>query len=491
MSHQGTVNVEGATASLINEDLAPTRPEARTWNQWHLAALWVGMAVCVPTYTIASSMIDQGMRWWQALLVVALGNFVVLLPMVLNGHPGTAYGIPFPILARASFGVLGANIPALLRALVACGWFGIQTWIGGQAIYSVVEAISPGALNMGQLGPAWLGLETGRFICFILFWVTNVYFIWKGTESIKWLETASAPFLLLSGIALLWWATSEAGGLGKVLSTPLSTKEASFGSLFWPNLTAMVGFWATLSLNIPDFTRFARSQRDQLMGQAMGLPTTMTLFAFIGIAVTNATVVLYGQAIWDPVALVVKFNSVTVVAVSLIALSIATLSTNIAANVVSPANDISNLAPEKISYKLGGYITAGIGIVILPWKLIESSQGYIFTWLIGYSALLGPIGGIMIADYFLLRRRELKVEDLYKRGGEYEYAGGFNVAAIVALVLAVLPNVPGFLAEAGIVAKETVPEFLRSLYTYAWFVGFLIGGGLHLVLHPVFNKKKG
>ena len=472
-----TQDVAGA---LSNEDLAPTPPEKRTWNMWHLAALWVGMSVCVPTYTIAASLIEQGMFWWQALLVVALGNLVVLVPMILNGHPGTAWGIPFPVLARASFGVLGANVPALLRALVACGWFGIQAWIGGQAIYAVVEALSPGAMQWGHLGPTSLGLEGGPFLCFLLFWAVNVFFIWKGTESIKWLETLAAPFLIVMGLALLTWAASRAGGFGAILADPPRQDRPPFLSIFWPNITAMVGFWATLSLNIPDFTRYARSQKDQLMGQALGLPTTMTLFAFIGIAVTNATVLIFGQAIWDPVQVVMRFDSPVVLVFSLLALSVATLSTNLAANVVSPANDFSNLAPRLISYKRGGYITAGLGIAILPWKLIADTKGYIFTWLIGYSALLGPVGGIMIADYFLLRRRRLNVPELYMRGGRYEYSGGANLAAMAALVLAILPNLPGFCAQAGIVDAQSVGAFWRELYTYAWFVGFALAMGLYV-----------
>jgi NCS1 family nucleobase:cation symporter-1 len=481
-------------STLSNEDLAATPPEKRTWEMKHFAALWVGMAVCIPTYTMASGLIDQGMNWWQALLCVALGNTIVLVPMLLNAHAGTKYGIPFPVFARASFGVTGANVPALLRALVACGWFGIQTWLGGQALWQLLLAIAPGL--QGPLSSegmkAAIGIHPGEFLGFAVFWAMNLYFIVKGTESIKFLQLYAAPFLIVVGLVLLAWAWVKADGLGPILSQPSKfTDTGAFMAVFIPGLTAMVGFWATLSLNIPDFTRYARSQRDQVVGQALGLPTTMVLFSFIGVAVTSATPIIFGgEVIWDPVKLLGRVGGPLVTLIAMLALSIATLSTNLAANVVSPANDFSNLAPRKISYKMGGIITAVIGAVIFPWKLIESSGGYIFTWLIGYSALLGPVAGIMVADYFLVRRRELSVEDLYKRGGQYEFSSGVNWKAMLALGIGVAVNVPGFLAEAIPGMKDSVPGFWRTLYTYAWFVGFLLSGALHYVFATVSAPPK-
>ncbi|HLL00922.1 MAG TPA: NCS1 family nucleobase:cation symporter-1 [Myxococcaceae bacterium] len=471
--------------SLTNEDLAPTPAAQRTWTTRHFAALWVGMAVCIPTYTLAAGLIDQGMSWWQALLCVGLGNVIVLGPMLLNAHAGTKYGIPFPVFARASFGVLGANVPAILRALVACGWFGIQTWLGGQALWQLLLAIAPGLqgpLSSVAMKDA-IGVHPGELLGFAVFWAVTLYFIVKGTESIKFLELYSAPFLIVVGLALLIWAYVKADGFGPMLSQPSKfTDTATFMAVFIPGLTAMVGFWATLSLNIPDFTRYARSQRDQVVGQALGLPGTMVLFSFIGVAVTSATPLIFGEVIWDPVKLLGKVGGALVTLLAMLSLSIATLSTNLAANVVSPANDFSNLAPAKISYKLGGIITAVIGALMFPWKLIESSGGYIFTWLIGYSALLGPVGGIMVADYFLVRRRELVVDDLYRRGGQYEFSAGINWKAMLALAIGVAVNVPGFLAEAVPGLKDSVPGFWRTLYTYAWFVGFLLSGAIHYAL---------
>ena len=466
--------------SLINDDIRPTRPEERTWSIGAMASLWVGMVVCVPSYTMASSMVSEGMAWWQAVGTVLLGNVIVLVPMVLNGHPGAKYGIPFPVLARASWGTHGSHIPSVARALVACGWFGIQTWFGGFAIYQLLNVLTGGALEGSDIG--FLGINAGEFLCFLAFWALQLAVVWKGVESIKLLEQYAAPFLILMGLALLFWAWLKADGFGPMLSTPSqfgegAAKEGQFWSVFFPSLTAMVGFWATLSLNIPDFTRYAKSQRDQVLGQMLGLPTTMTLFAFIGVAVTSATVVIFGEAIWDPTVLLGKMGGGFAVVLSLFALSVATLSTNIAANVVSPANVFINLNPGKIDFRLGGMITAGLGLAIFPWKLIESTGNYIFTWLIGYSALLGPIGGILIADYFLLRRTELDVDGLYRKDGPYWYRSGFNPVAIVAFVLAVLPNLPGFLQAAG--AVDSVAPVFTNIYTYAWFVGFLVAGALY------------
>lgn len=449
---------------LINDDIAPTRIIQRSWNTYHIAALWIGMSVCIPTYMLASGLIAAGMNWWQALLTITLGNVIVLIPMILNAHAGTKYGIPFPVLARASFGVLGSNIPALLRAVVACGWFGIQTWIGGQAFNSMIILLLP----------QWAIFEWGPAIGFLIFWGMNVYFIVRGTESIKWLESYAAPFLILMGLGLLAWAYFTIGSFGPMFSQPgrlASTGE--FWKVFVPSLTGMVGFWATLSLNIPDFTRYARSQKDQMIGQALGLPPTMALFSFIGVAVTSATVAIFGEAIWDPVVLLSKFQNPFVIFLALVSLSVATLTTNIAANVVSPANDFANLLPRRISFRTGGLITAVLGIVMMPWKLLSDYGTYIFGWLIGYSSFLGPIAGVLIADYFIVRRQKLKVTDLYMRKGSYEFTSGFNLKAIIALASGVAVALVGLV----------VPE-VRFLYDYAWFVGFGVAFIVYLLVMP-------
>ena len=450
------------SSSLYNEDLAPVPASRRNWGLYNYASLWVGMSVCIPTYMLASGLIAGGMSWWQAIGTILLGNLIVLVPMLLNAHAGARYGIPFPVLVRASFGVLGANVPAVLRALVACGWFGIQTWIGGQAIQAMMKI----------LWPAWGAFPAGAWICFFSFWALNMWVIWRGIETIKFLEAVGAPFMLAVGVLLLWWVIDRAGGFGPVLSAPSRFQTSGeFFRFFVPSLTGMVGFWATVALNIPDFTRYARSQRDQIWGQALGLPAAMTLYSFIGVAVTSASVVIFGEAIWDPVALLGRFNQPLVALVALVALLIATLNTNVAANVVSPSNDFSNLNPRRISFRMGGLITGLLGLLAMPWKLLSDYGAYIFGWLVGYSGLLGPIAGVMITDYFLVRRRELSVEDLYLRGGAYEYRRGVNYRALAALAAGVT------VALLGLPVRP-----LRWLYDYSWFVGFLVAGAVHLAL---------
>ncbi len=471
-----------ASNELWNEDLAPTSAATRTWDWKSFAALWVAMVVCVPTYMLAAGLVAEGLNWWQAVLTVFLGNLIVVLPMMLIGHAGAKHGIPFPVLLRSSFGTRGAKIPALARGLVACGWFGINTWVGGSAIYIILNALTNDAVQGSPL--PFLGIDLAQSLCFVGFWALHLYFIRQGTESIRWLETLAAPFLLLAGIALLAWAYINAGGFGEMLSTPSQfveggKKEGLFFPTFIAGLTAMVGFWATMALNIPDFTRFAKSQKDQMIGQLVGLPLPMALFAFISVAVTSATVTIYGEAIWDPVQLAGRMGGWGVI-VALAALGVATLTTNLAANVVAPAYGFSSLSPQKISFRMGGYITAGIGIAMFPWKVMETSGGYIFTWLIGYSALLGPIAGILIADYFILRKSELNVTELFKADGEYSASNGWNWAGIGALIIGILPNLPGFLHISGFV--ESVPPIFDSIYAYAWFVGLAVAALVYLLI---------
>ena len=480
-----------SSSPLYSEDLAPVGPSQRTWNTWNYAALWISMSLCIPTYMLASSLIGGGMNWWQAILTIFLGNSIVLVPMILNGRAGAKYGIPFPVFARASFGTKGANIPALLRAIVACGWFGIQTWIGGFALYQMLHLWLPFLDHLPAL-PAALGLATGPALCFFLFWLLNMWIVYLGVESIRKLLVFKAFFLPLAALALLFWAIGNVhGGLGPILTQPSKfATPAAFWAFFIPGLTGMVGFWATLSLNIPDFTRYAVSQRAQIRGQALGLPTSMTLFAFIGVVVTSATTIIYGTTIWDPVVLAGRFDSKLLVSIAMIAVAISTLATNIAANIVSPANDFANLAPARINFRRGGVITGILGILIFPWKLVADPSGYIFTWLVGYSSLLGPVGGILIVDYYFIRRQQLSVADLYDPNGIYHYKGGFNQRAVISLALGILPNVPGFLVAIGAVAAGSFPAWIVGLYSYAWFGGFVIAGACYgLLMRPHLKKE--
>lgn len=473
---------------LYNADLAPVPASRRKWGLASFAALWISMSACIPTYMLASSLIGGGMKWSQAIFTIFLGNAIVVIPMILNAHAGTKYGIPFPVFCRASFGTTGANVPALLRAFVACGWFGIQTWIGGNAIYKILAVFWP-ALAGGSTAN-FLGITGAQFGCFLFFWAINMAVVYKGIDSIRLLLNIKAPLLIALGLLLLGWAHQAAGGFGPILSQPSAfdpgqPKAGQFWSFFFPALTGMIGFWATLSLNIPDFSRYAKSQRDQAVGQALGLPITMALYSFIGVAVTSATTIIYGETIWDPVDVLTRFSNPVVLVIAMLALCIATLATNIAANVVSPANDFAHLSPRRISFRTGGLITGVIGILMMPWKLVADPNGYIFLWLIAYSALLGPIGGIMIADYFVHRRRQLSVFALYTPNGPHHYTGGFSLVALIALVIAVLPSLPGFFATVKLIDATRVPAPLLALYHYAWFVGFGVAFVVYLALRKL------
>ncbi len=558
------LNEDISSSPLYSEDLAPVPEKNRTWSKWNLAAIWVGMAVCIPTYLLASYMIKTGLNWYEALIIIGLANLIITVPMILNGHAGVKYGVPFPVIGRAAFGIKGIHIASVTRGVIACGWFGVQTWIGGLAIYAIFNAVTG---NQGELG-----LSVGKFIGFAIFWCINIYFIWKGTESIKWLETYSAPILIVMGIALIWWSYAKAEGFSIVLdqskqlektaatliekdnvlflnlnalkdkegklkanefqiittdiksdwlsisdeavnmseyssvdeiqdgnktiqiqfrsttsnqifkssvvtATLLNSNEYKIGSKLWRYLlwlTAMVGFWATMSISIADITRYASSQKDQVAGQFLGLPGTMMLYSFVGIFVTCATVINFEDILiaedapWDPVSLIAKFKNPTVVIIAQIFMIIATLSTNIAANVIAPANAFSKLLNKKISFRMGGLITGIIGILIAPWWLLNE----ISNFLIFVSGLLGPVLGILIADYFFIRKKRIELAELYKVNGHYSYKNtGFNRAAIIALSVGV------FLALIG----YWVPT-LNFLYTLSWFTGFIISFVLYYVL---------
>jgi len=455
---------------LYNPDLAPVPLSRRNWTTYNYAALWISMAHCIPTYMLASGLMAAGMNWWQALITILLGNTIVLVPILLNSHPGTKYGIPFPVFARASYGTIGSNLPALMRALVACGWFGIQSWIGGEALHTLFSSLVPSWPTL--LGPGFGGHTTTVWLSFLLFWGLNVYIIYRGMDLLRHVENWAAPFVLVMTTVLLIWAVRQANGLGPLLQQPgkLHTWR-EFVPVFIPSLTAMIGYWATLSLNMPDFTRFGRSQREQIVGQVVALPTTMSVFAAMGVMITSATVIIYGEAIWDPIQLVGRFKAPVVVAISMFTAVVATLAVNIAANVVSPANDFANAFPRLISFKTGGLITGLLGILMQPWRLLADPSGYIFTWLLGYSGGLGSIAGVLIADYWVVRRKELKLEDLYLPDGAYRYRGGWNMRAVAATLLGCA------LAWGGLV----VPA-LKPLYDYAWFVGFGVAFVVYVTL---------
>jgi len=472
---------EISRSPLFNEDLAPVPITKRNWTTYNYAALWISMAHCIPTYMLSSGLISAGMSWWQALITILLGNTIVLIPILLNSHPGTKYGIPFPVFARAAYGTYGSNLPALMRAIVACGWFGIQAWIGGEALNTLFKATIPGWQTL--LGGPIAGHAPTEWLSFLLFWGLNIYIIYRGMDLLRKVENWAAPFVLIMTALLLAWALWKANGLGYLL-----TQQGKFHSFkeFWPvfipSLTGMIGFWATLSLNMPDFTRFGKSQRDQVVGQVVALPSTMTIFAAMGVMITSAAVVIFphmkADELWDPMKLVGQFQSVIVIAISMFTVVVATLAVNIAANVVSPANDFANAFPKWIGFSTGGLITGIIGILMQPWRLLADPSGYIFAWLVGYSGGLGSIAGVLIADYWFVRKKRLQLADLYRTKGEYTYNAGWNWRAVLATLIGCL------LAWIGLVV-----HVLRPLYDYAWFVGFGSAGVTYLILMKVLPPK--
>jgi NCS1 family nucleobase:cation symporter-1 len=483
---QGQADMSNLETTLTNADLAPVAPAQRNWAWYHFAALWLGMVIAVPAYMIPATMLDSGMSALQAVVTVLLGNLVVLVPILLIGHAGSRYGVPFAVLVRSSFGVQGAKLPALARALVACGWYGIQTWIGGSTLLALLDVILH--RDLGGAALPWLGIGIGQLVAFIVFWLLQIVFVTKGLDAIRKFETWTAPLKILVCLGLVWWAVQSAGGFGPILARPSAfgpagARPGQFWPVFWPIFTAMSGYWGALALNIPDFTRFARTQKDQAIGQAIGLPAPMALLALVSVIVTSATVIIYGHAIWDPVRLSGNIGGIGVM-IGLVIITIDTISVNIAANLVGPAYDFSSIWPSRISYRVGGYITVALGALIAPWKLLATTQGYIFVWLTGYGALLGPIAGIMIADYWIVRRTRLDVTALYEPHGAYTYGGGWNPVALIAFAVPVLVNLPGFLHSAAPSRFANIGPLWTGLYNYAWFIGV----GLALILYAALMR---
>ncbi|XP_031502751.1 purine-uracil permease NCS1-like [Nymphaea colorata] len=474
---------------LTNDDLKPTMRDQRTLTGWEMASLWVGIVIGVPNYYLAGSLVELGMSWWEGMLTVTLGNLIILFPLLSTGHAGAEYGIPYPVFVRASFGVRGAHIATVIRGLVACGWFGIETWIGGQAILLLVpDSLKPASLSRTI---SWLDASLLQLAFFFLFWILQVVVIWKGMDGVRRLQKYSAPILIILAILLLVWAYVRAGGFGSMLSTESTLTPSEFWRLFFPCLTACVGTWSTMALSIPDFTRFARSQGDQALGQAIGMPLSSAAYAFIGLAVTSSTQVIFGETISNPILLLPMIStSVPIILISIVGITLAVLTTNVAANVVAPANAIVNLNPARFGFRGGALVTAVIGILFQPWRLYGSSETYVDTWLVGCSALLGPVAGIVVVDYWVLRRGVLDVGALYSMNpvSPYWYFRGFNLAAIAAMVVPVLVVIPGFLYEVGIL--NSVPAVLVGIYDVAWFITFFSAGALYWILSSLWGRTK-
>ena len=464
----------------ISGDLAPIHPTDRFFTVIDISSLWVGLVVGIPSYYLAGSLVDLGMSWWQGVSTVFIANVILLVPLILTGIPGTKYGIPFPILARSAFGIYGAHFPSLLRALVGCGWYGIESWIGGEAIFSLLpEALRKSAISITVI--PLLGTSIVQFSCFMIFWAAQLAIVFNGIDGIRKLEKFSAPILIVLTISLLIWAYSSAGGFGNMLKLDSRLSSSQFWTVFFPALTANVSFWATLALNIPDFTRYAKSQKHQIVGH-LGLPIFMGLFTFVGLAVTSSTQIIFGEIISDPITLLSRIEGLWIRVGAMLGISLATITTNIAANIVAPANALVNLSPSLFTFRRGALLTAIIGILLQPWRLLQSSESFVYTWLVGYGALLGPVGGVILADYYLIKKGKLDVAGLYTESplGPYYYSGGYNGGAAVALVAGIMIILPGFLCKVGILASAA--KFFIVAYDNAWFVSTFVSGFLYWLL---------
>jgi NCS1 family nucleobase:cation symporter-1 len=472
-----------AGGRYANPELVPTAIEQRHWTTYNYAALWMGMAHNIPSYLLASGLVAIGMNWLQAFLTITLANLIVLVPMLLNSHAGTKYGIPFPVFARAFYGVRGANLPALLRAFVACGWFGIQTWIGGQAIHAITGKLIGAAWTNA---PGFWGHPWTLWLSFAFFWLIQMALIWRGIEGLRRFENWAAPLVTVAFIALMLWELTAAGGLGPILSQPSQLGwDADFWTIFAPSLMGMIAFWATLSLNMPDFTRFGKGQRQQAIGQVLGLPTTMSFIALVSILTTSGTIVVYGKAIWDPVQLATMFSNPVVVIIGLVMAILATMSCNVAANVVSPSYDFSNALPRWLNFRTAGLLTGVIGVLIQPWRLLTTPDVYIFVWLGFYGGVLASVAGVLIAGYWLLGRTRIELAQLYQRNGIYWYWRGWNWRAVLATVVGAVLAVGGAYSTPG---KGPFPAdgliwFLKPLYDYSWAVGLAAGMIVYLAFY--------
>ena len=479
-----------AASPYANPELTPVPVAKRTWTTYNFVAIWMGMSHNVSSYLLASGLIALGMGWLQAFLTITIANFLVLIPMLLNSHAGTKYGIPYPVFSRAFYGVRGANLAALLRAFVACGWFGIQTWIGGQAIFVIIGRLAGnGWTNASGFG----GQPWTMWLSFAVFWLVQMALIWRGINALRRFENWAAPLVTVAFTALLVYMLVKAGGIGPVLHNSGTLGWGShFWPVFWPSLMAMIAYWATLSLNMPDFTRFGKGQKQQTWGQILGLPTTMSYIAIVSIIVTSAAAVVYHTTIWDPVQLTTKFPNTAVVIIGLIMVVLATMSVNVAANVVSPSYDFSNAAPRLVSFRVGGLITGVLGILIQPWRLLSDPHIYIYTWLGFYGGVLGTIAGVLIAGYWVRARTKLSLGALYTRGSRYWYSGGWNWRAVVATVVGGVLSVGGAYsspAGSGPFPVNGLIPALKPLYDYSWVVGLGAGFVVYLVLSlPVFGR---
>ncbi|MCQ6278491.1 NCS1 family nucleobase:cation symporter-1 [Bacillus sp. EB600] len=456
-----TKGVQNYDSRLMNEDLKPIPKGQRKWTWFSYMALWMGIVHNIFNYSVAASLIVLGMNIWQALLTIFVANIVLMVPLALNGHAGSKFGISFPIYARLSFGVFGANVPALIRAFVAIGWFGIQSYLGAMALNVLMLKVIP---FWSDLSTVFFGLPINSWISLIAFWILEAVLAIHGMEVIRRFENWAGPVILVLMLGLVYWAYNILHGVGPILHQPSKFHSVGeFLPVFFPAVITVVGSFATMALNIPDFTRFSRSSKDQVIGQILGLPITTFFFSLMSAFITSATVIAYGKAIWDPVELFKHFDNTIVLVIGAACLAAATISVNVAANLVSPIYDLINAFPKKLNYKRSAIISIVLAFLIMPWKLMQSPDS-VHLLLNTAGAFLGPATGIVIADFWIIRKCQVSVDDLYKVEGIYEYKKGFNIYALITMVVGMILSFGG----------NFIPA-LKFVSGYGWLIGILVG----------------
>ncbi|KAL2177813.1 permease for cytosine/purines, uracil, thiamine, allantoin-domain-containing protein [Thermothelomyces heterothallicus CBS 202.75] len=477
-----------AQMMLTNHDLKPVEPERRQWGPWNFVGFWVADSFNINTWMISSSMIVGGLSWWQSWLCVWIGYSISGSFICMTARIGATYHIGFPVVSRSSFGIWGSLWPVFNRAAMACIWYGVQSYIGGHCVYLMIRSIwkswdretIPNTFSQDS------GTSTADYVSFFLFWFCSLPALWFPVHKIRHLFTVKAYVVPCAGIAFLIWSVVRAGGAGPIVRQP-ATKEG--GELAWEfikGVMSSIANFATLIVNSPDFSRFAAKPRDALWSQLFTIPIGFALTSFIGIIVSSSSAVIYGgKPIWDPLDLLEHFlddgGSAQRFGVFVIAaaFALAQLGTNIAANSVSAGTDMTALLPRYINIRRGGYICAAIGLAMCPYNLLTSSNMFT-TYLSAYSVFLSSIAGVMIADYYLVRRGFLEVKELYdaRRTGPYFYTAGIHWRAYAAYIAGILINVVGFAGAVG----TSVPIGATYLYNLNFFCGFGVSAAVYWLL---------
>ncbi|KAL6300389.1 permease for cytosine/purines, uracil, thiamine, allantoin-domain-containing protein [Sparassis latifolia] len=465
-----------AQSLLVNDDLSPVGPEKRTWGTWNFVAFWIADSFNINTWMIASSMVQLGLSWWQAWIAVWVGYGVVAPFIVLNARPGAIFHVTFPVVARTSFGMWGSLWCVFNRGAMACIWYGVQASIGGSCVLVMLRTMWPSVNNIHNSMPASSGTNTRDFMCFFLFWLISLPAIWIPIHKVRHLFTLKAIIVPVAGISFFIWCIVKARGVGPIVHQPSQLRGSVLGWAMVTSIMSCVSNMATLVTNAPDFASRSRRPSDAILPQLITVPLGFSIVSFLGIIVSSSSQAIYGEAIWSPINLLGMFlddhpSHATRFGVWFISASfiIAQLGTNISANSISAGCDLTALFPRFINIRRGGYIAAIVGMCMLPWNLLKSSNSFT-NYLSAYSVFLSSIAGVMITDYYVIRKGHYRIKDLYRtsRDGWYWYTFGVNFRAYAAYISGILINVVGFAGATG----RSVPLAATRIYQLAFFTGF-------------------